>query len=100
MAMRPRIGVLDPVDSDDRQQYVVTHARPLLGGEKISRGSAEIGASLGGADRRRADGIDHRVNPFERRVQTLARNQVNAERAADAYDLMPVPRTKMSLLDR
>jgi hypothetical protein len=59
---------LYPVDSDDRQQYVVPHARMLLGGEKISRGSAEILASLVGADWRRADGINHRFNPFERRV--------------------------------
>jgi DNA-binding transcriptional LysR family regulator len=76
-----------PVDSDDRQQ----HTRTLLGAEKVSRGSAEILASLLGADRRRADGIDHRVNPFERRVQTLASDQINTERAADAYHLMPVP---------
>lgn len=73
-----------------KPQDVVTHAPALLGGEKISRGSPEIVASLGGADRRRADGIDHRVNPFERRVQTPARNQVNAERAADANHHVPL----------
>jgi hypothetical protein len=79
------------VDSDNRQQYVVTHADTFLGGEKICRGSAEVFASLVGADRRRAGGIDHRVDPFERRVQSLARNQVNAVRAADTYHRVLVP---------
>jgi hypothetical protein len=67
------------VDPDDRQQYVVAHARTLFGGEKISRGRAEILSSLIGTDWRRADGIDHRVNPFKRCVQTLTRDQVNSE---------------------
>ena len=79
------------MESDDRQQDVVTHTGALLGSEKISRGSAEIGTSLVGADRRGAAGIDYRVNAFERRVQAVARYQVDAERAADAYDFVALP---------
>jgi hypothetical protein len=69
---------------------VVPHARPFLGRQKVCGRGAEVFPGLLEADRRRAGGVDDCVNPFERRFQPLATQQVNAERAADPYYLMPV----------
>ena len=52
---------------------------------------AKVRRRLIASGRRGADGIHHRVNAFQRRIQAVARGQVHTERTADAYGLVPVP---------
>ena len=92
LALAGVVGVaFDPVDADDRQQHVVAHAGPLLGGEQVAGGGAEVGHRLVGIGRRRVRGVDERLDTSERLVQPVAGEEVHAQRAADADDVVPVP---------
>jgi hypothetical protein len=86
------VGVaFDPVDADDRQQHVVAPARPLLGGEQVVGGGAEVRHHLVGIGRRRVRGVNERLDTSERLVQPVAGEEVHAQRAADADDIVRVP---------
>jgi hypothetical protein len=86
------VGIaLDPVETDDREQHLVPHTRPFLGGEQVPRGGAEVRHGLGHVDRGPVAGVDDGIDLVQCRVEPLAGGQVHAERPADPYDLMPVP---------
>jgi len=92
LALAVVVGVaFDPVDADDRQQHMVAHARPLLGGEQVAGGGAEVGHRLVRIGHRRVRGVDERLDTSERLVQPVAGEEVRTQRTADAGDVVPVP---------
>src|SRR5215217_2122988 len=62
---------------------MVTDADTHLSIEQTARRGAEVVNGLLAAHRRRADGVDDGVDTAKHRLQTIAGNQVYAERSAD-----------------
>ena len=86
------VGVaFDPVETDDRQQHVVTYPGLVLGGEQVVGDGAEVCHGLVRIGCGRVRGVDERFDAHERLVQAVAGDEVHAERAAHAYDFVPVP---------
>ena len=80
----------DSVEADDGQQHMMAHAGAQLGVEQIPGRGGEVLARLVGADRWGTDGVDNRIDPLECGVQAVPGQQVDAQRAADSDDVVPV----------
>jgi hypothetical protein len=64
----------------------------VFGGEQVAGGGgAEVRHHLVGIGRRRVRGVDDRRCARERPVQPIAGQEVNAQRAADANDIVAAP---------
>jgi hypothetical protein len=85
-----RVAV-DAMDPDDREQDVVPDAGPLLRGEQVSRGATEVRHCFRLVDRGPVAGVDDGLDAGQRVVEPLAGGQVDAERAADAHDVVSAP---------
>jgi hypothetical protein len=79
---------LYPIKADYREQHMVAHSGASLSGEQIARGGAEVGHRFGPVARCHVRDVDDRLDTVQDGLQAFAGHQVDADRAADAHDVV------------